>query len=122
MNTVLRKEIKMTEDIIKIIEHETVNRLPKLLQDDLKEIILFGSYARGDYTEESDIDIAVLVGCDRKKANKYKEELVEFSAELDLKNLVVVNFVCLPYGEYEEKKSYYPFYSNIAKEGRVLYA
>ena len=112
----------MNDDIIKIIESEAVNRIPKLIPEDLKEIILFGSYARGDYTEESDVDIAVLVGCDREETTKYKEGLVELSAELDLKNLVVVNFVCLPYKEYEEKKSYYPFYSNIAKEGRVLYA
>ena len=47
----------MNNAIIKIIESEAVNRIPKLIPEDLKEIILFGSYARGDYTEESDIDI-----------------------------------------------------------------
>lgn len=36
------------------------NGVKKILGDDLKKIILYGSYARGDYSENSDIDIMVL--------------------------------------------------------------
>lgn len=93
----------------------------ELISEDLKMIILFGSYARGDYSEESDIDIAVLVNGDRETADRYMEKLVRLSADIDLDNMVVVNFICLPYSEYAEKKGYYPFYRNIESEGRVLY-
>ena len=55
------------------------------------KIILYGSCARGDYTEDSDIDIAV------------------------------VNFVCLPYEEYIDKNDWYDYFRNIKQEGRVLY-
>lgn len=103
------------------IVSESANRISEMIKDDLDRIILFGSYARGDFTEESDIDIAVLVKCDRVETGKYRAGLVELSAEIDLKNMVVVNFVCLPGSEFEERKGYYPFYANIEREGKVIY-
>ncbi|MBR1477053.1 MAG: nucleotidyltransferase domain-containing protein [Lachnospiraceae bacterium] len=92
-----------------------------MISDDLKKIILFGSYARGDYTEESDIDIAVLLNCEREESAKYKSGLVALSAEMDLENMTVVNFTCIPYSEFNARKGYYPFYANIEREGKVLY-
>lgn len=108
-------------DILEKISSETAIAVPRMINEHLKQIILFGSYARGDYTEESDIDIAVLVDCDRAETSRYRKDLVRLSSEMDLKNMVVVNFVCLPYEEFNEKKSYYPFYANIEKEGKVIY-
>ena len=35
-------------------------RVRRILGKNLKQVILYGSYARGDYTEDSDIDIMVL--------------------------------------------------------------
>ena len=111
----------MNHDIIHMITLEAIKRIPELIPNDLRRIILFGSCARGDYTEESDIDIAVLLACKRKEAAKYKKELVNLSAELDLKNMVVVNFTCIPFSEFIEKKGYYPFYANIEREGKIIY-
>ena len=110
-----------TDRIIDKISSEAARRIPDMIEDRLKKIILFGSYARGDQTEGSDIDIAVLVDCDRAEVRKYKHDLVRLSAEMDLENMVVVNFICLPFSEFNARKSYYPFYSNIEKEGKVIY-
>ena len=112
---------RKTEDIVETISLETARRVPEMIREHLKQIILFGSYARGDYTEESDIDIAILVDCDRKDTSRYADDLIRLSSEMDLSNMVVDNFICLPYLEFIEKKSYYPFYSNIEKEGRIIY-
>ena len=32
----------------------------KILKDDLSKLIVYGSYARGDYREDSDIDVMIL--------------------------------------------------------------
>ena len=103
------------------IVSESASRISEMMSDELGRIILFGSYARGDYTEESDIDIAVLARCSRSETAKYKADLVALSAEMDLKNMVVVNFICLPETEFNERKGYYPFYANIEREGKVIY-
>lgn len=116
-----KAKIIRKNDVIEKISIEAAKRVPELIPKDLKRMILFGSYARGDYTEESDIDIAVLVECNWEETSKYKDDLVALSAEMDLENMVVVNFVCLPYTEFNEKKGYYPFYANIEKEGKTIY-
>ena len=43
---------------------ELVKEYSKVVIDNMKDvnkIVLFGSYARGDYTKDSDIDVAVIV-------------------------------------------------------------
>ena len=67
------KNYKTISNIQSIIE----KRLIKYIQDKLmpKSIVLFGSYARGEDTEESDIDI--FVECKSKKISleKFEKEL-----------------------------------------------
>ena len=46
-------------------ENDTVNKIKYMLSerlaDNLREVVLFGSKARGDYGVESDIDIIIVV-------------------------------------------------------------
>ena len=37
-----------------------INEVKKILGDRLKKVILYGSYARGDYNKKSDVDIMIL--------------------------------------------------------------
>ena len=114
-------ETSMTERMIDCIKKESVEGISAIVKDDLKKIIMFGSHARGDYTDESDIDIAVLINKTRKDIDVYKDKLIELSTDIDLRNYVVVNFLCVPNDEFNEKKSYYPIYANIDKEGVIWY-
>ncbi len=50
-----------TSDPIKDIIKELKSGLEKKYGSQLKSILLFGSYARGEETEDSDIDIAVIL-------------------------------------------------------------
>ena len=50
------------------------NGVKKILGDDLKKIILYGSYARGDYSENSDIDIMVLTTLTAAKSNGWSRK------------------------------------------------
>ena len=40
--------------------------LRKILGENLPKIILYGSYARGDYHKSSDVDVMILVTLDHK--------------------------------------------------------
>ena len=40
---------------------EYVTAVKKIYGNHLKQVILYGSYARGDYTKDSDVDIMLLV-------------------------------------------------------------
>ena len=47
----------------------------RLMGGDLKAVILYGSCARGDFAEDSDVDIALLTRCNRKEGKKYDDGL-----------------------------------------------
>ena len=53
---------------------EYVRAVRKIYGHHLKQVILYGSYARGDYTKDSDVDLMLLVDLDdayRKKQEKF---------------------------------------------------
>lgn len=111
----------LNHEIIKKVKLEVTEMVRGLMESDLMEIILYGSCARGDFTEDSDIDIALLVKCDRNEAKKYDDSLAGIATELAMKYFAIVNFVSLPYGEFVEKKAWYGYFKNIDAEGEVLY-
>lgn len=115
------KELVLTDEIIGNVKTDVTNYVTERMKNDLVEVILYGSCARGDYTNDSDIDIALITRCDRLEAKKYGDALSDIATELAMKYFVVVNFVVLPYQEFVEKKVWYSFFRNIANEGQVLY-
>ena len=88
--------------------------------DDIVEIILYGSYARGDYTEESDIDIAAVVHGSREELQRKLKSVWDVSAELGLENDIIVSPTVIPYEEFMKYKQTLPYYRNIAEEGKKI--
>lgn len=114
-------EFALNSKIISCIKKEATEMARNRLKEDLVEMILYGSCARGDYSADSDVDIALIIRCNRREAEKYNGTLAEIATELAMRYFAVVNFVCLPYNEYQEKKSWYTYFKNIEAEGEVLY-
>ena len=114
-------EIALNDVVIQMIKQDCIVPIQELMKDDLKRIVLYGSCARGNYTADSDVDIAILTRCNRWESKKYDEGLADLATELAMKYFAVVNFVCLPYDEYLNKKEWYAYFRNIEKEGEVLY-
>lgn len=84
------------------------------------DIILYGSYARGDYSENSDIDIVAVVHGERVELQNKLKEVWDSSAEVGLEHDIVVSPTVIPYDEYMKYKSTLPYYRNIAEEGRKI--
>ncbi len=107
--------------VLGAVKDIVVKDIPAVLDNDCRQIILYGSCARGDYTADSDIDIAVLTECDRDQAKKYTSCLDDIAAQIGMDTMAIVNFVCLPIKEYNEKKTWYPYFMNIERDGVILY-
>lgn len=110
------------DERIKELSKESVEMVRKTMKDDLESIILYGSCARGENDDDSDVDIALLTSCDRLEAKKYDDQLADIATFMMEKYTEVVNFVSLPKEEFMLKKSWYPFFKNIDEEGIVIYA
>ena len=115
------QELQLTAEIIEKIKREVTELVKELMKEDLVEVILYGSCARGDYTEDSDVDIALITKINRIESQKYNGGLASIATELAMRYFAVVNFVCLPYEEFAEKKTWYAYFRNIEKDGEVLY-
>lgn len=105
-----------------ILVKEILSGVQEIAKNDLESIILYGSYARGDYDKESDFDIAILLRCSRMEMKKYTNVLADLMVDLNLEHDVLVNFCCIPYNEYIEKKDVLPYYMSIEREGVSLIA
>ena len=103
------------------VSRESAVLVKEAMKDEVDSIVLYGSCARGENTDESDVDIAIFTNCDRLEVKKYDDKLAEIATKMMDKYLEVVNFVCLPISEYLEKKSWYPYFQNIARDGVVIY-
>ena len=92
----------------------------KAYGDDIEAIYLYGSYARGDYDEDSDIDFAAIVKGDRLDVQKKRWQLWSDANEIDLAFDVLTSPTAIPAGDFEKYKTQSGYYKNILKEGRRL--
>lgn len=96
-------------------------RLTKeILGSNLRKVILYGSFARGDYTENSDIDIMILTTFTDKEIEKVETEIFDLAFEFQMKYFVDISVVL----KNEEQFNYWlgvlPFYDNVQREGIVV--
>lgn len=90
----------------------------------LKDIILFGSYARGDFDTESDVDIALLFDIPRNEESKLNSSVADIVTEIDEQfgYTVLLSPIVISYSFFQEWKDTLPFYKNVAMEGVRLCA
>lgn len=85
--------------------------------DKLDSTVLYGSYARGDETSDSDIDILVLADVPRDELSLYKKPFVSLTSELGLLYDVVVTVTLKDTETFNRYLDVVPFYSHIKREG-----
>lgn len=108
---------------IKNILEEYVNGLIKIIGKHLKQVILYGSYARGEQDkngEISDIDIMILVDLEEDKIKDLEKKVIEYSYDLDLKYDILLSPIIENIDNYNNRTKYMAFYRNIEKEGVLL--
>jgi predicted nucleotidyltransferase len=102
-----------------MITNELVEGLIDLFNDRLVSIILYGSVARGTNTDESDVDIAIILK--DAKSQSVQDKLVDFTLNLDLKYDKVFSVIDIDYEEFLKWENVLPFYKNVKKDGVVLW-
>jgi len=99
---------------IKNLLAELKQGLAKIYGNRLKAVYLFGSYARGDYHEGSDLDVMIVL--DTYKS--YWDELVrsaELASDLSLEYDVTISRTIM--SEEQWKKGDLPMLRNVRAEG-----
>ena len=93
----------------------------EIFGDKLKKIILYGSYARGDFDDESDIDVMFMVDMSPEELNAYRKQISYFCADLNVANCVFISPMLQSAALFDEWKDALPFYQSVMKEGVSVY-
>ena len=113
-------EVRELEQINRIIK-EIVDEVIWLLQDNVYKIVLYGSYARGDFTSESDIDVLILLNCSKEQVMQYRKQISHLSSRIGLRNDIEISLLLRDRETFERAENIFPFYKNIKKEGIEIY-
>jgi len=100
----------------KQIAKEFADEVLKRFGDEIEDIILFGSVARGEDDRESDIDVLIIWNGDKVKGWDNLEE-VAFDFFIKYKTLISVNLISP--SEYKTMEDFL-FMKNVQKEGVVI--
>lgn len=110
----------MTNDIKRLLQQYT-EELYKIYGNHLKYVILYGSYARGDFNEDSDIDIMILLDISDIEIKWYRHLLSEVTYNFNMEHNVDIKPIAKDEEHFKKWAPVYPFYSNIFSEGVNLY-
>lgn len=107
---------------VKIIIEEFTSKVSSLFENHLKKIILYGSYARGDFNKDSDIDIMILTDFSDRELEKYYDKTIDLAYDIEEKNNFEIHLS--PKVRNIDNFNYWlqalPFYMNVQKEGVIL--
>ena len=90
--------------------------IDQLEQEDPQAIILFGSYAWGNPTKDSDLDILMVTNSDKARLSERYAEI-----RPKIKTNIPLDLVILRADEIEKYKERNPFLADILNRGKLIY-
>jgi predicted nucleotidyltransferase len=106
-----------SEEQLDYITQKVAEEARTVFDNTLREVILYGSYARGDHKQWSDVDIMILADVDELTAKKLDGELTKRLSNLDYRMNMLLSTIVVPFSRFEYFNEYYPFYMNVRKDG-----
>lgn len=85
----------------------------------LKNIVVYGSYARGEETEESDVDIALILK--DSETEEMHDKMTDIVVDYELDQNRTLSVVTIDNSNYVQWRKVLPFYKNLDKEGVVIW-
>lgn len=92
----------------------------EILKSNLSKLIVYGSYVRGDYKENSDIDVMILTPLSKEEIEKIENDIFNLAFDLELESGIVINPVLENETHYKYWLGALPFYNNVEREGIVI--
>lgn len=89
--------------------------------DSLVKVILYGSYARGNFNSESDVDLMILLDVPPKNEREDLYKLIDKTFDIKLEHDIDIEPMTKSIHTFEKWKNVLPFYKNIEAEGEVLW-
>ena len=99
---------------IKTILTDFKNEIARLYSKRLKEMILYGSWARGNATEDSDIDLMIVLAGEVTPGREI-DRMIDIITEINLRHDVLISVYPVSAKNYSTVNS--PLLLNVRREG-----
>ena len=103
------------------ILQQYVKEIAKLYGSHLKRVILYGSYARGDFRADSDVDIMILLDITDIEAKAFFDRLIDITFDYNMEYDMDIKPAVKNEKHFQKWVADYPFYANVNREGVNLY-
>ena len=104
------------------ILNQFLEGVKRIYGNHLQNVILYGSYARGDFREDSDIDIMILVDLSDEEIKHKQPGLSDLAFEIAFENDIQIMPVVKNKEFFYKWVRAYPFFNNVSNEGVELSA
>ena len=105
---------------IHIIIYKFSQEVKRMLGEKLTKVIVYGSYARGDYRDNSDVDIMILVKLSDEEIRAIKNDIYDLAFDVEMSTGIEISPVIKNEEQYEYWVDTLPFYRNVRDEGVVV--
>ena len=99
---------------IEAILRQLKEELISIYGDRLRDLVLYGSWARNEGTEDSDIDVAVVLDGEVKPGREI-DRLIDIITDLNLKHRVLISIYPVSARDFSTLRS--PLLINVRREG-----
>jgi len=106
---------------VPITIHEIIKKfasdMKQLFGNEYRETIVYGSYARGDYNENSDIDVMILVAIPEDEISKFTNAVSDLAFEYFMEYGVDIAPIVKNEEHFNGWVDDLPYYNNVRNEG-----
>ena len=112
--SMFRKNTKLVRTL-----QEMSIKISDVYENRLEKVVVYGSYARGEETEESDIDIALILN--EEETETMHDDMTDIVVDYELEQGKMLSVIVIDNKNYSVWKDVLPFYKNIDNEGVVIW-
>ena len=113
-------KLEIPEHVVSVLDHY-VQGIRAICKGELERVILYGSYAKGNYGSNSDIDIMILVKKDEKELYQENDAISDLTYDFNIEYELDIKPVVQSADTFSKWVGVYPFYKNISAEGVILH-
>lgn len=104
-------------DTVRDIMYQFSRQMRRIFGVHLSKVIVYGSYARGDYQKNSDVDVMILVDLTEEEIKKRENVVYDIAFDIEMSTGIDISPVIKSEEQYEYWVDVLPYYRNVREEG-----